>query len=53
MHQYNPAGEYTTTNDLPQMLTLRSIAATPGHQRQINLVVFDKKIGETMQAVSL
>ena len=45
VHQYNPAGEYTTTNDLPQMLTLRSIAATPGHQRQINLVVFDKKIG--------
>ena len=53
VRQYTQAGDYTTTNDLPQMLTLRSIAATPGHQRQINLVVFDKKTGETMQAVSL
>ena len=53
VRQYTQAGDYNTTNNLPQMLTLRSIAATPGHQRQINLVVFDKKTGETMQAVSL
>jgi hypothetical protein len=53
VRQYTQAGNYTTTDDKPQMLALRSIAATPGHQRQINLVVFDKKTGETLQAVSL
>ena len=53
VRQYTQAGDYNTTNNLPQMLTLRSIAATPGHQRQINLVVFDKKTGATIQAVSL
>ena len=53
VRQYTQAGDYTTPEDKAQMLVLRSIAATPGHQRQINLVVFDKKTGATMQAVSL
>ena len=53
VRQYTQAGDYTTTDNKPQMLALRSIAAAPSHQRQINLVVFDKKSGETMQAVSL
>lgn len=26
--------------------------ATPGHERQVNLVVFDPKTGKTLQAVS-
>ena len=53
VRQYTPAGDYTATQDKPHTLALRSIAATPGHQRQINLVVFDKKTGATIQAVSL
>jgi hypothetical protein len=53
VRQYTQAGDYTANVDLPQTLALRSIAATPGHQRQVNLVVFDKKSGETLQAVSL
>ena len=53
VRQYTQAGDYNTAGDKAQPLALRSIAATPGHQRQINLVVFDKKTGSTMQAVSL
>jgi hypothetical protein len=53
VRQYTQAGDYTAGDDKPQTLALRSIAATPGHQRQVNLVVFDKKTGDTLQAVSL
>jgi hypothetical protein len=53
VRQYTQAGDYTAKDDKPQTLALRSIAATPGHQRQVNLVVFDKKTGDTLQAVSL
>ena len=53
VRQYTQAGDYTSSNARPQSLTFRTIAATPGQQRQINLVVFDKKTGETLQAVSL
>ena len=53
VRQYTQAGDYTGNSDKPQTLALRSIAATPGHQRQVNLVVFDKKTGDTLQAVSL
>ena len=53
VRQYTQAGNYNTPDDKPHTLALRSVAATPGHQRQINLVVFDKKTGATMQAVSL
>ena len=53
VRQYTQAGDYTNTGDKAHTLALRSIAATPGYQRQINLVVFDKKTGSTMQAVSL
>jgi hypothetical protein len=53
VRQYTQAGDYTARDEKPQTLALRSIAATPGHQRQVNLVVFDKKTGETLQALSL
>ena len=53
VRQYTPAGDYLSTTAKPQMLGFRSIAATPGQRRQINLVVFDKKTGATLQAVSL
>ena len=50
VRQYTPVGDYTAGT--PQKLSLRSVAATPGHARQINLVVFDPKTGKTIQAVS-
>jgi hypothetical protein len=53
VRQYTQAGDYAASGAKPQTLALRSIAATPGHQRQVNLVVFDKKTGDTLQAVSL
>lgn len=53
VRQYSPAGEYKTAGGAARKLTFRSIAATPGHPRQINLVVFDSASGKTLQAVSL
>ncbi len=53
VRQYTQAGEYKTADANPQKLTFRSIAPTPGHERQVNLVVFDSKTGKTLQAVSL
>jgi hypothetical protein len=53
VRQYTQAGDYKTSSASPQKLNFRSIAATPGHPRQINLVVFDPKNGRTLQAVSL
>ncbi|MFC6280749.1 MULTISPECIES: DUF1223 domain-containing protein [Polaromonas] len=53
VRQYTPAGEYKTSDAASQKLGFRSIASTPGHARQVNLVVFDTKTGQTLQAVSL
>ena len=54
VRQYTQAGDYKTGSAAaPQKLTFRSIAPTPGHARQVNLVVFDTKTGGTLQAVSL
>ena len=53
VRQYTQAGEYKTSDNQSQKLTFRSIAPTPGHKRQVNLVVFDTKTGKTLQAVSL
>ncbi len=53
VRQYTQAGEYKTGAALAQKLNFRSIAATPGHPRQVNLVVFDAGTGKTLQAVSL
>ncbi|MES2400134.1 MAG: DUF1223 domain-containing protein [Pseudomonadota bacterium] len=53
VRQYTQAGDYKTGDATPQKLAFRSIAATPGHQRQVNLVVFDTPSGKTLQAVSL
>jgi hypothetical protein len=50
VRQYTPVGDYAAGST--QKLKLRSVAATPGHARQINLVVFDPKTGKTIQAVS-
>ena len=53
VRQYTQAGDYTTAAGAPQKLQWRSIAATPGHPRQVNLVVFETQTGKTLQAVSL
>lgn len=53
VRQYTQAGEYKPAVGSSQKLTFRSIAATPGHPRQVNLVVFDPKTGSTLQALSL
>ena len=53
VRQLVQAGEYKAGDTAPQKLTFRSIASTPGHPRQVNLVVFDTKTGKTLQAVSL
>jgi hypothetical protein len=50
VRQYTPVGNYS--NAAPQKLSLRGVATTPGHERQVNLVVFDPKTGKTLQAVS-
>jgi hypothetical protein len=52
VRQYTPVGDYVFDAKTPQKLTLRSITASPGHARQINLVVFDPQTGKTLQAVS-
>ena len=49
VRQYVPAG----THRGPATLTVRTIAPTPGHPRQLNLVVFDARTGRTLQALSL
>jgi hypothetical protein len=53
VRQYTQVGDYKSEGASPQKLGFYSIAATPGHERQINLVVFDPKTGKTLQAVSL
>ena len=50
VRQYTPVGEYRTGT--AQALSLRSIPASAGHARRINLVLFDPKTGATLQAVS-
>jgi hypothetical protein len=52
VRQYTAAGDYRSTPGTAQKLSWRSIAATPGHARRVNLVVFDTATGRTLQAVS-
>jgi hypothetical protein len=49
VRQYVPAGDYRAA----AKLTLRTVPATAGHPRQVNLVVFEPKSGRTLQALSL
>ncbi len=52
VRQLVQAGQYKG-EATAQKLKFSSIAPTPGHPRQVNLVVFDDKTGKTLQAVSL
>ncbi len=49
VRQYVPVGRYEGA----QTLSFASIAPTPGHARQINVVVHDSRSGEPLQALSL
>jgi hypothetical protein len=49
VRQYVPAGDYSGAKSLK----FNAVTATPGHARQINLVVYDSKSGKTLQALSL
>ncbi len=53
VRQYVPAGDYASDTGRARTLNVRSIAATPGHERQVNLVVFDPANGKTVQALSV
>jgi len=53
VRQYTPAGTYPGADGATRKLGFRSIAATPGHERQVNLVVVDPQSGKTLQALSL
>lgn len=53
VRQYTQAGDYRSTDATPKKLGFRSIAATPGHERQVNLVVFEPASGKTLQALTL
>lgn len=52
VRQYTQAGTYPG-GSTPQKLGLRSLAATPGHERHINLVLVDPHSGNTLQALRL
>jgi hypothetical protein len=49
VRQYVPAGDYQGVSKL----LLRAVPGTPGHARQVNLVVFDKASGKPLQALSV
>ncbi|MBG9386926.1 DUF1223 domain-containing protein [Caenimonas aquaedulcis] len=49
VRQYVQAGDYRGG----AKLTLRSVPASAGHPRQVNLVVFDPRSGRPLQALSL
>ena len=51
VRQYTPVGDYRNIA-APQRLLLRPVAATPGHARQINLVVFASQTGRILQALA-
>jgi hypothetical protein len=53
VRQYIQAGDYKTTDGVAQKLTFLSIPPTPGHPRQVNLVVQDNQSGKPLQALSL
>lgn len=49
VRQYVAAGQHQGS----QQLKLTTVPPTPGHPRQVNLVVFDPSSGEPLQALSL
>ena len=52
VRQYVVAGVYASDASASQKLSFRSIAGSPDHPRQVNLVVFDPQTGKTLQAIT-
>lgn len=52
VRQYVAAGVYASDASTAQKLAFRSIARSPDHPRQVNLVVFDPQTGKTLQAIT-
>jgi len=53
VRQYTAVGDYRSDPQQPQRLLFRALAPSAGHERRINLVVFDRGTGHTLQAVTL
>ena len=53
VRQLVQAGDFNALGGNSQILKFRSIAATPGHERQINVVVLETQTGKILQAVRL
>ncbi len=53
VRQYVPIGQYRARTDSTQTLVLHAVAASTGHTRKINLVLFDPRDGTTLQALAL
>ena len=53
VRQYVPVGQHQARFDNVQTLVLHAVAAVPGHTRRINLVLFDPRDGQTLQALAL
>jgi len=52
VRQYALAGQYRKDHTTSQTLVLHTVPATSGHDRTVNLVVFDPRNGRTVQALS-
>jgi hypothetical protein len=52
VRQYVLAGQYRSDPAAAQTLVLHTVPATSGHDRIVNLVVFDPRNGRTVQALS-
>jgi hypothetical protein len=53
VRQYTVAGQYRSQPGRQQNLVLHAIPTVAGHDRTVNLVVFDPRNGRTIQALSL
>lgn len=53
VRQYVPVGQRRVLPDSAQTLVLHAVAASKGHTRRINLVLFDPRNGQTLQALAM
>ncbi len=53
VRQYVPVGQHQARLDKVQTLVLHAVASASGHTRKVNLVLFDPRDGQTLQALAL
>ena len=53
VRQYAAVGQYRADPSRPQPLVLHAVPALASRTRTVNLVVFDPRNGQTVQALSL